>query len=275
MFGNLTANRNYLSLEEDARYRAAYCGLCRSIRSRYGQLAGFTLNYDLCFLIFLLQSLYEAEEDSGTGTCIPHPVNARPWWQCQFTEYAADMNMALGYLKLLDNWEDDGSLPSLAASSYLRNTYKKILQKYPRQCTAMKQSLDSLSAIEQQRDENPDAAAETFALMMAEVFVYREDRWAETLRGLGASLGRFLYILDAALDLDRDTVRNSYNPFRRYYGLPDNEDRFRDILKMLLGDVLQYFDRLPLVSDAGILKNILCFGLWINFDKKYVTNRDE
>lgn len=54
MFGYLTAERGYLTPEEDERYRAAYCGLCHSLRQRYGQLSGLTLNYDQCFLILLL-----------------------------------------------------------------------------------------------------------------------------------------------------------------------------------------------------------------------------
>ena len=62
MFGFLKADRELLTPEQDARYRAAYCGLCRNLRSRYGQAAGFTLNYDLCFLVLLLQGLYEEEE---------------------------------------------------------------------------------------------------------------------------------------------------------------------------------------------------------------------
>ena len=104
---------------------------------------------------------------------------------------------------------------------------------------------------------------------MAEVFVVHEDRWADTLRHLGAALGRSLYILDAVMDLDKDALHNSYNPFRRYYGLEGNDERFRGILRMLLGETLFYFDRLPLVADAGILKNILCVGIWSAFDEKY------
>ena len=86
------------------------------------------------------------------------------------------------------------------------------------------------------RTEDPDAAAETFAGLMAEVFVYRDDRWSDTLRSFGAALGRFLYIMDACMDLDQDAIRNRYNPFRRYYGLADNGKHFSDILRMLLGN---------------------------------------
>ena len=275
MFGYLTAERGHLTPEEDARYRAAYCGLCRSIRGRWGTLSGFTLNYDQCFLILLLQSLYEAEENSGEDPCIAHPVKARAWWQSRYTDYAADMNIALSYLKLQDDWEDDGSIGALAASVAMKHAYRRIESQYPRQCAAMERSIQQLHQIEKQNLEDPDAAAETFAEMMAEVFVYEEDRWSGTLRGMGAALGRFLYIMDACMDLNRDAVRNHYNPFRRYYGAAGNQERFRDILQMLLGECLFHFDRLPLVTDAGILKNILCFGLWSQFEKKYDTVKDD
>ena len=49
----------------------------------------------------------------------------------------------------------------------------------------------------------------------------------------------------------------------------DNAARFRDILKMLLGDAVRAFDALPLVQDAGLMQNILCAGLWAAFNKKF------
>lgn len=269
MFGYLTADRAYLTPEEDLRYRGAYCGLCRNLRRRFGQPAGFTLNYDLCFLILLLQSLYEEPERSGEDVCIAHPFQARPWWECPFTDYAADMNMALSYLKFRDNWEDEGSLASLAFSAGMKKTWRSLKERYPRQCGAMEQSVQLLTQLEREKREDPDGAAETFALLMSEVFVYREDRWAATLRPFGAALGRFLYVADACDDLERDATLGRYNPFRRYYGAAENEERFRDILRMLLGDAMASFDRLPLVQDAGLLKNILCLGLWTKFDQKY------
>ncbi len=275
MFGYLTADRALLTPEEDARYKGVYCGLCRNLRSRYGQAAGFTLNFDQCFLILLLQSLYEADEASGEEPCIVHPVKRQPWWECRFTDYAADMNIALSYLKLLDNWEDDGDLGALAAAQMLKPAYRTVCASWPRQCGAMENSIAELRAIEQENREEPDAAAETFAQLMAEVFAWQEDRWTPHLRRMGAALGRFLYIADAAMDLDRDTALNRYNPFRRRYGRPDNGAFFESVLRMLLSDSLQAFDRLPLVSDAGILKNILCAGLWTEFDKKYKTDKDK
>ena len=112
-------------------------------------------------------------------------------------------------------------------------------------------------------------------MLMGEIFAPREDYWSTALRSTGQALGRFIYVMDACMDLESDTLFNRYNPFRRYYGL-DNEQRFRDILKMQLGECVFYFDKLPLVQDVGLLKNILCAGLWARFDRKFkVDERKE
>lgn len=269
MFGYLAASAELLEQEQFERYRACYCGLCRSLKERHGQLSRLTLNYDMTFLILLLSSLYEPEEKQGTDVCAVHPRTARAWWQNEATDYAADMNLALAYLKCRDDWNDDGNPIALAEAGLLKKTFEEIRAVYPRQCTAMADSLERLSQIEKEKREASDEAAEAFSMMMGEIFILREDRWSGTLRSMGQALGRFVYIMDACMDLDSDTFHGRYNPFRRYYGCCDNEERFRDILKMTLGECLFYFDRLPLVQDLSILKNILCFGLWTQFNRKF------
>ena len=268
MFGTLIASATSLQEEELKRYKATYCGLCRSLKARYGQFSRLTLNYDMTFLILLLQSLYEPQEKTGCETCIAHPREKREWWRSEISDYAADMNVALSYLNRLDDWEDEGSVLALAEAGVLKKAYRGVTEHYPRQCAAMEQSLLELGYLEKNRIEDADAASAAFGHLMGSVFLYREDRWHDTLYAMGSSLGRFLYLMDAALDLEKDTYKNSYNPFRRYYGL-DNEERFRDILKMFLADAVVQFDTLPLVQDAGLMKNILCIGLWTVFDEKF------
>lgn len=273
MFGYLTARTDLLDEDRIKRYKACYCGLCRSLRSRHGLSAGLTLNFDMTFLVLLLSSLYEPKEKSGHDPCLVHPLRPRSWFSDEFTDYAADMNVALGYLKCLDNWEDDGSVLSAAEAGLLWRAYKEISLRYPRQCLAMEASLRLLSQIEKENREAPDEAAAAFGLLMGELFDLRGDRWSGDLRLMGEELGRFLYIMDACMDLDADTLRGRYNPFRRYYGL-DNAARFREILQMFLGSCLRAYDRLPLVQDKDLLDNILCAGVWAQFDKKFLTERE-
>lgn len=61
MFGYVIPNQAALSPEAQARYRSAYCGLCRRIGALHGTRGRLTLSYDLTFLDLLLCSLYEAK----------------------------------------------------------------------------------------------------------------------------------------------------------------------------------------------------------------------
>ena len=184
------------------------------------------------------------------------------------SDYAADLTVALAYNKCLDDWHDDASPLALAETAALRRSYRKVQALWPRQCEAIEQGLRALGELEKNGEADPDAAAACFGALMAELFVRREDRWAPQLRSLGGALGRFIYILDACMDLDKDALLGRYNPLRRRYGMK-NAAAFRDILKMLLGDAVRAFDALPLVQDAGLMQNILCAGLWAAFDKKF------
>lgn len=268
MFGYLVADTAHLEQWQLDRYKSVYCGLCRTLCSRHGLAAGLTLNYDLTFLILLLSSLYEPTEESGAEKCIRHPAEPHTWVKSEITDYAADLNVALAYLKCLDNWTDDGSFAALAEGRLLKKAGEKCRTQYPRQYAAMKDAMERIWTLEKSGIEDADAAASAFGDFMAEALVYREDRWSDTLRSMGKALGQFVYVMDAVVDLDGDVRRGRYNPFRRDYGL-DNEQQFRDILKVLLSECVFYFDKLPLVQDASILKNILCFGLWQQFEAKY------
>lgn len=275
MFGYLAADPRHLSEEEFVRYRACYCGLCRSLRKRHGSLSRLTLNYDMTFLVLLLESLYEPEENRGEDPCLIHPFRARAWHESACTAYAADLNVALSYLKCVDDWQDDGSLRALGGERSLRSAYDEICRRYPRQCSTMQSALSDLRRLETSGIEDPDAASACFGRLLGELFVWREDRWSDTLRAMGNALGKALYVMDACMDLGADAARDRYNPFRRYYGLPDNETRFRSVLTMLMGDCILAFDRLPLVQDAVLLKNILCLGFWVQFDRKYQGKKDK
>ena len=269
MFGYLVAAGNVLEETELQRYRAVYCGLCRSLKRCFGQPARLTLNYDMSFLVLLLSSLYEPEEESGESGCMRHPLGHERFVMSAVSDYAANMNVALAYLKCLDDWKDDKNLTALAEAKTLRAGYDAVKERCPRQCAAIEKALNDLAEIEAAGRLDPDAAAACFGNMMREIFVWREDRWSETLRHMGDALGRFLYLLDAAMDLDEDAARGRYNPFLNLAGEKGNGARFRDILRLQLGDCVYWFDRLPLVNDAGLMKNILCVGLWSAFNQKY------
>ena len=269
MFGYLIAASDVLAESQKNRYKATYCGLCRSLEHCFGQSARLTLNYDVTFLVLLLSSLYEPEEHPSCSRCIRHPIESQHYVTSEISDYAAHMNVALAYLKCLDNWHDEHKVSALLEAKLLKAAYDRVCAKYPRQCKAMESALSELGAIEKEGLEAPDAAADCFGRLMEELFIYKHDRWEPVMRAMARALGRFIYLIDAVMDLEADCKSGSYNPFKSFYGLEDNEQRFEDILKMQLGECVYHFDKLPLVEDVGLMKNILCFGLWLQFKKKY------
>ena len=63
-FGYVRAVTAVLPPEEQARYRAVYCGLCKTLGERYGKAAQLTLNYDFVSFWLLLLAL---PEEGGNG----------------------------------------------------------------------------------------------------------------------------------------------------------------------------------------------------------------
>jgi len=267
MFGYIVADRQELTEEAFIRYRAGYCGLCRELHRRHGLLARFTLTYDMTFLDLLLQSLYESEEESGEEACIAHPFKKHPWHRDEFTAYAADMTMVLSYLKCRDDWDDDCDTIKLLESQFLKKSYREVFEKYPRQCVAIKDNLDKLSELENSGECNPDVAALYFGNIMGEIFVYYEDRWAPILRNMGIAMGKLIYIMDAVLDLEKDKKKGSYNPLINLD--PGVIDGFKPTLDMLAGESVFFFDKLPIVENTDVLKNIMCSGIWTEYNRKF------
>ena len=158
MFGFVVARQDALSEEELARYKQVYCGLCRRLGERYGQLSRLSLTYDMTFLTLLLQSLYEPEETGGIRGCAAHPVHRRAWSASEATDYAADMTVALMWHKCRDDWQDDQALRARVYEALLGGAYHQVRERYPRQCEAIER-LRRAGVLEKLSRELRDAAA--------------------------------------------------------------------------------------------------------------------
>ena len=264
MFGYVTASMKELTKQEQKRYGAVYCGICRQIRLRSSKGARFALSYDMAFLALLLMSLYEPEESSGDRACHLHPIRKSPWVSNDCIEYAADMNVILAYYNAADDWMDDGKLTAKAMMGMLGKSEQEIKNRWPRQCKAIEEGIAQLSRLEQENCPDPDAAANCFGALMAELMVYREDLWAPLLRAMGMALGRFIYLADAARDYASDKRKGKYNPYVAM-GMEKDPAAWEEHLVLAMGRCTDAFERLPLVQDKEILNNILYSGVWVNF----------
>ena len=274
MFGFVSANVAELSREEKTRYNAIYCGICRQIREQCSQTARLGLSFDMAFLGMLLMSLYEPEEETGSRACGLHPIKPRPWVDNEYIRYCAAMNVVLGYYNALDDYEDEGRLRGRVMANVFGREMEALSARYPRQCAAVRDCLTQLSRLEKEGCQNPDLPAGCFGQLLGELFVYREDMWAASLRQMGDALGRYIYLADAAMDYRRDIRKKQYNPFVAM-GAGENYAQWEQYLVLHMGRCADHYERLPLVQDKRILDNILYSGIWVEYRKRVRRKQDD
>lgn len=267
MFGYVICCRQGLEKEELERYQSLYCGLCRQLGKRFDQVHRMTLNYDLTFVALLLSALYEPKESVGKFRCMIHPFHKKESVDNIYLAYAADMTIALTYYKCLDDWQDDRNPGSRLLQKVLEKGYRDVEERYPRQCIAISESVKELRRLEQDSDSIPDDAINCSGRMLAEIFVYQEDFWAEHLRNFGYALGRFIYLMDAAVDYEKDMKSGNYNPLFRMEKKPEE---IEEVLQGMIGSATSEFEKLPIVQDAHLIRNILYAGVWQKYHAKGV-----
>lgn len=276
MFGFILPNIESLEDEEKKRYRAAYCGVCRSLKQRYGQLPRVTVSFDMTFLALVLGSLYEPQETKGAARCPLHPAKPQAFAQSEYSNYAADLSVAFAYHKLLDDWHDDHTIKSRAAAFALAGAYRKAKKRIPQECRAIEEALAEIQVMEKQLAEQNeslplDAPANRFGLLLGDIFAHKNDFWVTDLRRFGARLGKFVYVMDAAMDLEEDLRTGSYNPFKY---MDHDPQALRDNLEYLAASMTEAFERLPLERDLHLLRSVLYAGVWQRFEAKENKSHD-
>jgi hypothetical protein len=211
--------------------------------------------------------LYEPDEVEQEFRCSVHPLHKRSAVTNKYTDYAADMTIALSYFKCLDDWQDEHKHIKYQYAKKLEGSYADVKMRYPRQCIAIETKISELNEIEKSPDSLADAAANCFGRLMAELFVVEEDFWSNSLRNFGYHLGRFIYLMDAVMDYEKDQKTGNYNPLNSMGKRPDDME---ELLHMVMGDATQEFEKMPFVQDAHLLRNILYGGVW----QRYYSRKD-
>lgn len=262
MFGNVLINPHMLSAEDKSTYNQFYCGICRALGESNGGLSRLTLNYDMTFLALFLSSLYEPQQKQINKKCLIHPKKSQSYIKNEFIEYAADMNIVLAYYKCIDDWHDDKNIIMFSFSSLIASKIKLLKEKYHDKISIIESLICDLSAIEK-RNGTPDESSDCFGRILGEIFRCKNDNWENDVYNFGFSLGKFLYLIDAATDIENDQKKRSYNPFLT---LDISESEIENILKVIIGEAAEIFEKLPLVQNENILRNIIYSGVWQKYN---------
>lgn len=267
MFGYVRGIKDLLEPEDAQRYEGVYCGLCHTLKERYGRRTQFILNYDFVFLAILLA---EPEEPCQIQSCAcPYkPWNKKSCWtRNPALEAAADASVILTWWKLQDSLRDGDwkeRTASRAASLALKGHYRKAASLRPAFDAIVRDCLEELHRLEEENTPSLDRPADTFARILQGAATQLEPAWRASAVGqILYHVGRWIYLVDAWDDLPEDRQSGSYNPILARFGQEAEEQK--DYLRNTLHDSLGVADTAFTLLDWGewesLLKHILGTGL--------------
>lgn len=293
MFGYVTPLKRELKIKDFEKWRCYYCGLCCQIKKQSGNIPRLSLNYDMAFLAMLLDSLNPEKLKTKKYRC----VLRSPFHQKTIIaenkplSYAAYINISLFYYKLVDDFNDDHSLKSKIYSQVLKPYRKKFPENIKKVDSEIHSCLKKLNTLEKNKNfSSLDEICDPFAQLLGKVvklYPYELKDDSSDLRNilynLGYALGKWIYLIDALDDLEKDMEKDKFNPINFLYNtknLPYRE--FFPVIKEKLEfsllscgySINNSLDKLNLVRNDEFLFNVIQLGLMDKYMKVMINAED-
>lgn len=273
MFGYVIVDKPSLRIREYDYYKATYCGLCHAMGKCTGCVSRLTLSYDMTFFALVRGMIEGTEVELEKKRCIRHPINAVNTVKMNSAlEYSAYIGGILTMGKILDDVADEKGAKRFAANC-LRIVFSRMGSRSVGHLAdvsdEVNKRLGELSSLEKQKIASIDAPAEIFGDIMALTLSHGlEGERHLVAKNVGKRIGRWIYIVDALDDYQRDAESGSYNPFVLLYGGKDfSNDELISISMMLEAELSMALSALELLQDdadksrSEAIKNILCIGM--------------
>jgi len=283
MLGYITPEKPELKLREFEIYSAYYCGICKSIGKRYGQLPRLSLSYDSVLLALIIAGINPDVENIKILRCIVHPAKKRSIvYDSDEIDYAADILLMLAYFKLKDDYQDEKKLKSAIGAGFMKGVFHKLRKIKEEKAIIVQDKLIELTELEKEKCASIDQSAEPFAKLMEEVFDssdsfnngYNTDiECKKNYRRIGYHLGKWIYLIDAYDDIEDNIKSGSYNSliYQFKFNTNDNEsvenfkDRIRERIEInlmcYLSEIARCCEQLDIKKNKGLIENIIYLGL--------------
>ena len=227
MFGYIRPQKSELLVREYEQYKGVYCSLCRQLGESYGIVSRLALSYDCTFLAMVAMGVSSDCPGFRQGRCVVNPLK-----KCTYCGggqpglvFAAALCVIMTYYKLRDDLEDSGFLGKCRARLLLLfavRAHKKAARDFPELERIVASAMEAQGSVEREEAPGVDACADPTAQMLAGVFALaaKEDSRQERIfQQFGYFLGRWVYLIDAEDDIQKDLKKRSFNPFVTAYRL--------------------------------------------------------
>lgn len=275
MFGYVRADTPHLYIKDDVLYRAMYCGVCKGIGKVCGHAARIGLSYDITFLSVILHNIRGQDVTIEKQHCLTHCIRSRQMAEVdELTCQLGALNTLLAYYKYTDDIEDgDGGR---GKRLFFKKGFKRAKKKYPQIERIVRENLAEQSKTEKAKTESLDRAADATAKMLAEFSDYAlEEKATVYTHNLFYVVGKWIYLIDALDDYDKDKKKGAYNPFLLAYRAENKSellcgkdgDEVRFVFNALFFDIRENLSKISFRFNRDLSDNILLRGLPVTTKK--------
>ncbi len=269
MFGYVNIDKPNIMFKDYDTYKAYYCGLCKTLGTHHNsQLMRFSVNFDITFLTLLAHNYRKVTPTFTKGRCIAHPVGNKFYIvdNNEVQECITDINVMLGYYKLDDDVYDNNNAIKAMGKAFFSGKYKKVAKKYPALDEILKENYYKLRQLESEKCTRLDLLADKFATILVAVGEVACKKTDDNLKKLCYNLGRWIYIIDAYDDLEKDIAGGVYNPLAVDGQLDDNKRaKIRETveysLQHAINSIIESYDAMEISVSEGALSNVIYCGL--------------
>ncbi|MBS5023203.1 MAG: hypothetical protein KH054_08610 [Firmicutes bacterium] len=245
-----------------------YCGVCKGIAQSCGQGARMGLTYDVTFLSVILHNIAGIDVKIEKQHCLTHCIRSKMMANVDdMTKKLGALNTALVYYKYTDDILDGDK--GRGKRLWFVSGHKKTVRNYPEIERIVRENLAAQQETEKSKTDSLDRAADASANMMAELSDYLlEDKKTPYTHDLFYAVGKWIYLIDALDDYDKDKKKGAYNPFVLSYSCEDKADlmkrRQKDVefvFHSLFFDIRENLSKIKFHFNRDLSDNILLRGL--------------
>ena len=267
MFGYLQIQKSELLVREFEAYKSVYCGLCKQMGKDYSFLTRFSLSYDCTFYAMLLMSVKRSCIGFKDGRCRCNPLKKCKYAIAEDDCYskASAFSVISVYYKLKDDLSDGKFFKKLMVRMILpffSHWHKKAVKKYPDIEKYASEMMMLQKNAENSDEISLDKSAHPTAYMLANVFALEADDEMQrrVYYEFGYHLGRWIYLVDAADDYEKDKKSGNFNPFLNIVAENDMKEYMTAVLNQSLARAYDAYNLIEIKDFKGILDNMILLG---------------
>lgn len=287
MFGYVYPFKPDLKIKYYNTFKSYYCSLCHAIKNNYGNIPRISINFDITFMAILLDSFSSTKPNIQKKTCLIHPTEKKLIIKDNSSiNYTSHINIILTHNKIIDDINDENNLFSKIifpiSNKYIQKLPKifqeinLIISKYLKNLQILESSQEALSI---------DEYSHPFGNIVKNIFSFYgklnnfEKNYLHSIENMGYNLGKWIYLIDAFNDIEKDFKKKSFNPILKIHKINfennfdilkfkrEIKEDFSSTLTFINLKCLENFENLSLTKNYDLIENILQLGMPFKIDK--------